>query len=119
MLVDGGYVTERYVEGMLARDRELSTAIGNHIAIPHGTNDYKQYIKSTGIVVVTYPEGISWNGTVVHLVIGIAAIGEAHLDILGNVVDNLETEEDVLHLVEHGDMETIRAVFYDKGETSP
>ena len=36
MLAESGYVKERYIEGMLARDRGFSTAIGNMIAIPHG-----------------------------------------------------------------------------------
>jgi PTS system mannitol-specific IIA component/PTS system mannitol-specific IIC component len=32
-------------------------------------------------------------------VIGIAARGDEHLDIMGNIVDNLETGEDVRKLV--------------------
>lgn len=117
LLVDGKYVTGRYIEGMLARERELSTAIGNYIAIPHGKKEYKKDILSTGIVVVTYPDGISWNGASVYLVIGIAAVGDEHLDILGNVVENLESEDDVLKLVREADENMIRTVFCGKGGT--
>ena len=35
ILVKSGYVLPRYRDGMLARDRGFTTAIGNYIAIPH------------------------------------------------------------------------------------
>jgi mannitol/fructose-specific phosphotransferase system IIA component/transcriptional antiterminator len=99
MLVDSGYVTERYIEGMIKRDNSFSTGIGNFIAIPHGEEDYKKDIIATGIVVLTYPEGIDWHGTPVYLVIGIAAKGDEHLDIMGNIVDHLETGDDVIKFI--------------------
>jgi mannitol/fructose-specific phosphotransferase system IIA component len=68
MLVDSGYVTEKYIEGMIARDRGFSTAIGNAIAIPHGEKEYKEEILRTGLVVCTYPDGIVWNEGIVKLV---------------------------------------------------
>ncbi|MDR1894363.1 MAG: PTS sugar transporter subunit IIA [Spirochaetales bacterium] len=111
MLVDNGYAQEKYVEGMLARDHSFSCAIGNFIAIPHGEKEYKENILSPGIVVLTYPEGIDWHGAKVHLVIGIAARGEEHLDILGNVVDNIEEEQDVLNLIEKNDPQAIYNMF--------
>jgi len=110
MLVNSGYVLPRYTEGMLARDRGFTTAIGNCIAIPHGEKDYKRDILHTGIVVLTYPDPIDWEGQPVHLVIGIAARGEEHLDILGNIVDQLESREDVLTLVNGGDKNAIYAM---------
>jgi mannitol/fructose-specific phosphotransferase system IIA component len=95
MLHSSGYVTERYIEGMLARDKQMSVAIGNCIAIPHGEVDYKKDVLSTGLVVLTYPDAIDWNGQKVHIVIGIAAKGGEHNDILGNIVDIFENEHDV------------------------
>jgi len=95
ILVENGYVEERYVEGMLARDKAASCAIGNFIAIPHGEVDYKKNIKATGLVLITYPEAVDWGGAPVHIVVGIAAKGEEHNDILGNIVDIFEDEDDV------------------------
>jgi len=95
MLVESGYVGERYIEGMLARDKAASCAIGNFIAIPHGEIEYKKDITATGLVLLTYPEAVDWGGSPVHIVIGIAAKGEEHNDILGNIVDIFEDEEDV------------------------
>lgn len=107
ILVDAGYVAPQYIDGMLARDRSFTTAIGNCIAIPHGEKEYKQYIEKTGLSVVTYPQGLDWNGERVYLVIGIAAKGNEHLDILENIVDQLDSEEDVLALVEQGDRQKL------------
>lgn len=102
LLAAAGYTDPQYTEGMHIRDESFSTAIGNFIAIPHGEKSYAQYIKKTGLCVITYPEGIDWNGTPVKLVIGIAALGEEHLDILENIVDLMEDEETVEALVAQG-----------------
>ncbi len=111
LLCGAGYISSEYIEGMLKRDNSFSTAIGNLIAIPHGEKDYAQYIKKTGLCVITYPDGIDWNGTEVKLVIGIAALGEEHLEILENIVDVLEEEEDVIKLVEEADTDKIISMF--------
>jgi mannitol/fructose-specific phosphotransferase system IIA component len=107
LLVDSGYARERYIEGMLKRDNSFSTAIGNFIAIPHGEKDYKDDILSTGFVILTYPEGIIWHDATVYLVIAIAARGDEHIDIIGNVVDNLDTGDDVIKLVKTADAKAI------------
>jgi mannitol/fructose-specific phosphotransferase system IIA component len=107
LLVDSGYANERYIEGMIKRDNSFSTGIGNFIALPHGEEAYKVDILSTGIVALTYPEGIDWHGNQVYLVIGIAAKGDEHLDIMGNVVDNLDTGDDVIKLVKTADVDAV------------
>lgn len=107
MLLDSGYVKEPYIKGMLERDASFSTAIGNLIAIPHGTKEYQQYINNTGLVVLTYPEGIPWGDETVKLVIGIAANGDEHLSILERIVTHLEDESAVNALVDKGDKQAI------------
>jgi mannitol/fructose-specific phosphotransferase system IIA component len=107
MLVDSAYVKERYIEGMVKRDNSFSTCVGNHIALPHGEEAYKVDILATGIVVLTYPDGIDWHGVPVYLVIGIAAQGDEHLDIMGNIVEQLETGDDVIRLVKEGDVDAV------------
>ncbi len=107
ILAAAGYTDPQYTQGMKLRDESFSTAIGNFIAIPHGEKSYAQYIKKTGLCVITYPEGIDWNDTPVKLVIGIAALGEEHLDILENIVDVMEDEETVEALVAQGNQAEI------------
>jgi mannitol/fructose-specific phosphotransferase system IIA component len=116
MLFDSGYVNENYIEGMIKRDNSFSTGIGNFIAIPHGEEAYKKDIVSTGIVILTYPEGIDWHGTPVYLVIGIAAKGDEHLDIMGNVVDHLETGDDTIKLVKNAGVDEIYQMLSGEAE---
>ncbi len=107
LMVDSGYVDEDYIQGMLDREASFSVAIGSHVAIPHGTNDVKPLIKKTGVVVMTYPDGIDWNGDKVKLVVGIAAKGEEHLEVLGRIVGIASTDEDTDALVAGADAENL------------
>jgi len=115
MLVDSGYVSEEYIEGMIKRDNSFTTGIGNFIAIPHGEAEYKKYIITPGIVLLAYPEGIDWHGTTVHLVVGIAAKGDEHLDIMGNIADHLDTGDDTLELVKNADVDAVYEMLNGQG----
>lgn len=105
LLVESGYVDEAYIQGMLDREASFSVAIGSHVAIPHGTNDVKPLIKRSGMVVMTYPKGIEWNGDQVKLVVGIASKGEEHLEILGRIVAIASCDADTDALVATADAE--------------
>ncbi len=111
MLVQAGVVEEAYVPSMLARDAGFSVAIGNLIAIPHAEKAAACHIKKTGLCVITYPEGIQWDDELVKLVVGIAAIGDEHLEILQNIVEKLEEESQVEELVATADKQTILELF--------
>lgn len=93
MLVDSGYVEQSYVEAMLEREQSFSTFMGNGLALPHGVEAAKKAIKASGIAVMTFPEGIDWEGNLVHVVIGIAGVGEEHLQILSVIADKMLDEE--------------------------
>lgn len=78
-----GLVDSGYVEGMLNRENQNSTFLGNGIAIPHGTTDTRNLVKKTGVAVHHFPEGIDWaDGNRVYVAIGIAAKSDEHLGIL-------------------------------------
>ncbi|MDH5898036.1 fused PTS fructose transporter subunit IIA/HPr protein [Vibrio splendidus] len=78
-----GLVDSGYVEGMLNRENQNSTFLGNGIAIPHGTTDTRVLVKETGVAVHHFPEGIDWaDGNRVYVAIGIAAKSDEHLGIL-------------------------------------
>jgi mannitol PTS system EIIA component len=85
MLVKSGYVSEEYVASMHDRNQELSVYIGNSLAIPHGTNEGKQYIKQSGISVVLLKHGLEWGGEKAFVIIGIAGKNEEHMSILANL----------------------------------
>ncbi|MFC3798741.1 PTS sugar transporter subunit IIA [Cohnella sp. GCM10012308] len=86
LLAEAGHVEPAYVESMIERENSLSTYMGGGLAIPHGTSESKGTIKSTGLSIVQLPAGVDFgDGEKAHLVIGIAAVGDDHLDILTNV----------------------------------
>ncbi len=94
LLVQAGRVEAPYVLGMLARERTMSTLIGNGVAIPHGEFPDLKYIKETSISVLQIPQGVPWEeGELVYLVVGIASTFEEHIGILqnlANVVDEID-----------------------------
>ncbi|WP_420340889.1 PTS sugar transporter subunit IIA [Vibrio mexicanus] len=59
-LTEKGLVEEGYVEGMLNRENQNSTFLGNGIAIPHGTTDTRAMVKTTGVAVHHFPQGVDW-----------------------------------------------------------
>lgn len=93
LLVRRGYVKDPYVDAMVERDKLTSVYIGMGIAIPHGTNEAKDAVENTGVVLQQYPDGVDFDGEKAQLVFGIAGKGEEHLEILANICRILEDEE--------------------------
>ena len=112
MLCDSGYVDADYIDGMMEREKTFVTYIGNGIAIPHGTNEVKKAVKKSGIAVMVVPEGVDWGGNEkAKMIIGIAGVGDEHLEILANIAENLSTEEEVEALIAAEDKEKIYNIF--------
>lgn len=106
MLVDSGYVDQPYVEAMLEREKSFSTFMGNGLALPHGVEAAKKDIKASGIAVMVFPEGTSWGDEKANIVIGIAGVGEEHLQILAVIADKMLAPEAAEKLV-NGDADTV------------
>jgi PTS system mannitol-specific IIA component len=117
LLIDGGYVKENYIEGMKAREEEVTTYMGNGVAIPHGMNEYKKEILETGIVIAQYPNGVDFGeGNTAYIVIGIAGKGDEHMEILSKIaltiqyeenverLRNAKTPEEIMEIIEEGEM---------------
>ncbi len=79
---------DKYKEGILAREAEFSTAVGDGIAIPHAK---VAAVKQPGLAAMTVPGGVNWNapdGEPADLMFMIAAPeGEAntHLEMLAKL----------------------------------
>lgn len=93
LLVDAGYIEAGYIDSMLAREKQANTCLGHGIAIPHGQPAHRTLIKQTGLAVLQIPAGVRWNDTqTVHVVVGIAAKGDEHLEILAALTDVLDDD---------------------------
>ncbi|WP_439425233.1 PTS sugar transporter subunit IIA [Oenococcus alcoholitolerans] len=105
LLVDGGIAQPEYVNSMIERNTDVSTYMGNFIAIPHGTEDGKKFIKKTGISVVQFPDGVNFsdqNGEeqLVTVVFGIAGINGEHLNLLSQIALFCSDVENVVRLAD-------------------
>ena len=111
LLVAAGAVDEGYVEAMHDREATVSTFMGNGLAIPHGTNEAKSSITRSAMSFVRYPGGIDWNGNPTTFVIGIAGVGDEHLELLQRVamtfsdpaqvqrLENATTTDEILEIL--------------------
>ncbi|MDN6328189.1 MAG: PTS sugar transporter subunit IIA [Brachybacterium sp.] len=111
LLVAAGAVDEGYVTAMHDREATVSTFMGNGLAIPHGTNEAKSSIQRSAMSFVRYPDGIDWNGNPTTFVIGIAGVGDEHLELLQKVamtfsdpaqvqrLENATTTEEILEIL--------------------
>ncbi|EIJ74690.1 fused PTS fructose transporter subunit IIA/HPr protein [Haemophilus haemolyticus] len=115
-LVQADNVENGYLQGMLAREQQTSTFLGNGIAIPHGTLDTRSMVKKTGVQVFQFPQGIEWGeGNIAYVVIGIAARSDEHLSLLRQLTHVLSDEDTVARLAKITDVAEFRAILM--GET--
>jgi len=112
ILVEKGYVEADYIEKMLEREELTSTYMGNFVAIPHGTEDSKDFVKESGISFIQVPDGVDFGaGNMVKLLIGIAGKNNEHLDILSNIAIVCSEEENIEKLVNAKTAEEILEIF--------
>lgn len=105
LLCDLGYVNADYIDAMVEREKLVTTYMGMGVAIPHGTSNAKETVKKSGIVVMQYPEGVDFGTEKANLIIGIAGVGDEHLEILANIAGSLED------LKKNADVATIMKTF--------
>ena len=88
-LVKAGHVAPAYVEAMIQRNEELSVYMGNFIAIPHGTDQAKKEVLSSGITVVQVPAGVNFGSEedpkIATVLFGLAGLGDEHLDMIQKI----------------------------------
>jgi phosphocarrier protein FPr len=101
VLVKAGCVAPSYVDGMLARERVMSTYVGSGIAIPHGELADLRSVYRTGVSVLQLPEGVEWEpGERAYLVVGLASTGDEHVEVLTNLVELLQAPKIITQLVQ-------------------
>ena len=117
-LEQAGNVEQGYLQGMLGREQQTSTFLGNGIAIPHGTLETRSMVKKTGVQVFQFPQGIEWGeGNVAYVVIGIAARSDEHLALLRQLTHVLGDEDTAAQLTTLTDVEKFRAILLGESDS--
>lgn len=112
ILVDNGYVEASYVDQMLEREKLTTTYMGNSVAIPHGTEDAKKAVKSSGLSIVQLREGVDFGeGNIAKIIVGIAGKDNEHLEILSQIAIVCSEEENVEQLIQADSKETLISMF--------
>lgn len=110
-LVEDGAVTEQYITSMKEREQIVTTYMGNFLAIPHGTDEAKNEVLKSGLVLLHIPEGVDWDGNEAKVIVGIAGKDGEHLDILSQIAITFSEEENVEKVINAQTKEEILAVF--------
>ncbi|MGN0056321.1 MAG: fructose-specific PTS transporter subunit EIIC [Atopobiaceae bacterium] len=104
-----------YKEGILAREREFSTAVGDGIAIPHAK---VAAVKKPGLAAMTIPGGVDWNApddapvTLAFMIAAPEGENNTHLEMLAKLSQLLmhpefadalraaKTPQEFLHIID-------------------
>ena len=89
ILVDAGAASPAYIDGMLAREQQISTFLGEGVAIPHGTNESREHILRAALGFAQFPGGIDWGGKTAYVLIPIASATDEHVSILSSLAEVL------------------------------
>ncbi|EPT7054160.1 fused PTS fructose transporter subunit IIA/HPr protein [Cronobacter sakazakii] len=118
-LVKAGNVSAGYVDGMLAREKQTSTFLGNGIAIPHGTTDTRDQVLKTGVQVFQFPQGVAWgDDQVAYVAIGIAASSDEHLGLLRQLTHVLSDDAIAEQLKTATTAEELRALLMGEKQSA-
>jgi mannitol PTS system EIIA component len=102
-----GAVEEPYLAAMWERENIISSYMGEQVALPHGTDASRKYVNFTQVVLVRFEKEVSWDGELVKLCIGIAAKGDEHGELLGNLAEKLLDEASYKTLMESNSPEEL------------
>ncbi|WP_434342263.1 PTS sugar transporter subunit IIA [Mycoplasma capricolum] len=84
-MVELNYIESKYIDFIKQRDQLASVAIGNYLAIPHGTIQGQEFIKNQGIIIVKLNKTMSWDNEKVNWIIGLSLIGDKQIEMLQTI----------------------------------
>ena len=109
-LQDLGAVESEYVLAMWERENIFPSYMGEGVAIPHGTDESRKHVNFAQLVFVRFDQPVDWNGEEVSICVGIAAKGDEHNEILGNLADRIMDEKSYKVMAESNSAEEILAL---------
>jgi PTS system mannitol-specific IIA component/phosphocarrier protein FPr len=110
LLEEIGAVDDGYAAAILEREGQISTYMGEGVAIPHGTDAARALVRRTALGFLQYPAGVDWDGETVYLCIPIAASGDEHVGVLSALAEVLVEGDSAARLREAADVETVLAL---------
>lgn len=119
-LENAGYAKSGYAQGMLSRETQAPTFLGNGIAIPHGTTQTRDQVLKTGFAVFQFPNGIDWgDNQTAYIVIGIAAQSNEHLELLRQLTHIISDEHTADAMAKADTPEALKQLLMGERQTQP
>ncbi|WP_272568978.1 fused PTS fructose transporter subunit IIA/HPr protein [Providencia sp. PROV255] len=119
-LENAGYAKSGYAQGMLNRETQAPTFLGNGIAIPHGTTQTRNQVLKTGFAVFQFPNGIDWgDNQTAYIVIGIAAQSNEHLELLRQLTHIISDEHTADAMAKADTPEALKQLLMGERQTQP
>lgn len=115
LLVALGAATQDYADALFEREEQVSTFLGEGVAIPHGTNESRVHIRRTALGFIQFPDGVDWDGNTVHVCIPIASDSDEHVGILGALAEVLMDPEAAAKLRSSGSVDEVLQLLSDIG----
>lgn len=113
-----GCVSSEYIDAMWEREQIFSSYVGREVAIPHGTDASRVFVKHAQVVMVRFTSPVDWDGEEVKLCFGIASAGDEHGAILGNVAELLMDDESYERLLTSTDLNEVLALLNKESDAS-
>jgi mannitol/fructose-specific phosphotransferase system IIA component len=110
VLTQIGAASAAYADALFEREESVSTYIGEGVAIPHGTNESREFIERAAIAYLQFPHGVDWDGNEVYVCIAIASRSEEHVDILQSLAAVLMDSESAAALREASSIDDVMAL---------
>ncbi len=117
LLEEIGAVDPGYAAAILEREGQISTYMGEGVAIPHGTDAARALVRRTALGFMQYPDGVDWDGETVYLCIPIAASGDEHVGVLAALAGVLVEPDSAAALRGATDVEVVLALLNPRGGT--
>jgi mannitol/fructose-specific phosphotransferase system IIA component len=118
LLEELGAVEDGYAAAILERETQISTYMGEGVAIPHGTDAARALVRRTALGFLQYPDGVDWDGETVYLSIPIAASGDEHVGVLSALAEILVDDDSAAALRTATDIETVLALLNRSGRAA-
>ena len=118
LLEELGAVDAGYAAAILEREGQISTYMGEGVAIPHGTDAARSLVHRTALGFLQYPDGVDWDGETVYLCIPIAASGDEHVGVLSALAEILVDDDSAAALRAATDVETVLALLNPSGRAA-
>jgi PTS system mannitol-specific IIA component len=110
-------VKSEYIDAMLERERDISTYVGEGVAIPHATLAGKEAVLRDALAVLGLAEPVDWDGQPVSVCVAIAARGDGHLAILAELAEILLDPERAHALREADTVDAVIRLLQPAGNT--